>query len=63
MVAHENLITIYVDLSLTLVQTADSIKPINDNLNMSPKVNYKQNKHYTDSKTNKSIKIPKVTKK
>ena len=46
-----------------MVQTANSIKPINDNLNMSPKDNYKRNNHYSDNKTNKSIKIPEDTKK
>ena len=30
---------------------------------MSPKDNYKRNNHYTDSKTNKSIKNPEDTKK
>ena len=63
MAAHENLMKFYVDLKLTQVQTANSTKPINDNLNMSLNDNYKQNNHYTDCKTSKSIKSPEDTKK
>ena len=61
--AYENLIKLYVNHSLTIVQTTNSIKPINDNLNMSQKNNNKRINHYTDSKTNKSIKNPEDTKK
>ena len=39
---HEK-IKFYVDLSLTPVQITNSIKPLNDNLNMSPKDIYKKN--------------------
>ena len=54
------LIKFYVELSLTPVQTTNCIKSLTDNLNISPEDICKWNKHYTNSKTNKSIKNARI---